>query len=476
MLPPSSPSSGPAQGEGRLVLLAALVLGGVRLLGLSTWSLWIDEAYTVADWGAAADQGRVFNPWGYRAVRLAVEALGGEPEAWKLRLLPALVGWLCIPLAAWSFRPFAGGRRAAWVALLLALSPWHVFWSQNARFYTLAMATSLVGSGFYLRGVFAGRLRPALIGLGLANAGALFHPTALLLVPLMALAPRLATWLGASRGEAFDALGRALARLFWLSAFAGSWVLGAALLRHIEEKGTGDLTSGALHLALTAGYFITPVVLAGAAWGLACAWRGRDSLGLMAGVVVVGVGLVSLVLGTAALMTAQYVFCLLPWVLLLATAPLDALERRPRLAAGWLFLLVGSAVGGLGLYMTSRHGERPRWEEAYAYVDARREPGDLVLGMAAPVGELYLGGADVDPRRPRTVSALGDWFPEGPARWARHPRRTWVIVRPQWLASLRPGDRARLESWLSDEGRLVQRLPAPMEGRDLELVVYLREP
>ena len=458
------------------MLALALLVGWVRLWRLGTWSLWIDEAYTVADWSRAADEGRLWNPLGYRAIRATVELLGGEPEAWNLRLLPALAGWACVPLAAWCFRPAAGGRRAAWIALLLALSSWHVFWSQSARFYTLAMATSLLGSGLTLRGLYGGRTGLAMAGLVVASLAAAFHPTALMVVPVLALAPWVVGARGASPGAGFDRTGRWLSRAAFLGAGAGALVLGPALLGHVSEKGTADPVAGPAHLALTCGFFFTPVVLAAGAWGGWRAWRERAPLGILALVVCLGVGLTALGLGTVSLMTAQYVFCLLPWALVLATEPVGLVEHRPRLAAGWLAVLLVSAAGNLSLYLTSRRGERPRWEEAYRYVEAKRSSGDLVLGMAAPIGELYLGGTEADPRRTRAVSPLGDWFPEGPQRWARHPRRIWIVVRPQWLDSLRESDRSRLERWLAGECRLVRRLPVEMEGRDLDLAVYLREP
>ncbi len=233
-----------------------------------------------------------------------------------------------------------------------------------------------------------------------------------------------------------------------------------------------------MHLLLTLGYFFTPVVVVAALIGAVWSWRERDRAGLMAAwVCLISLG-AALFLSLSALMTAQYTFCVLPWALAAAVSPLEAsvATRRARAAGtAWGALLVVSALASLMLYMTSRMGERPRWREAYELVDRLREPGDLILGMATPVGEVYLGERGTDPRRPLVVSPLGDWFPDGPRRWNRHPRRIWAVVRPQWYESLRPGDRAMLEDWLREECRLVQRYPVAMEGRDLEVLVYLRD-
>ncbi len=473
-----TPSEGADGAWSGPLLALALILGLLRFWKLGDWSLWVDEAHTVADWGASLDLGRIWNPLGYVAIRETVALLGGELSEWTLRFLPALVGWLCIPIAYWAFAGSFGRRRAAWVAILIAVSSWHVYWSQTARFYTFAMAFSLVGGGLLLRGVDRGRVLLALLGLLVAGLAAAFHPTAALLVPALTLAPILVALRTGDPSPHFARVRTALLVCCLLGALAAAPWAWSSIQNHQAQKGTADLLAGPVHLLLTLGYFFTPVVVVAALIGAVWSWRERDRAGLMAAwVCLISLG-AALFLSLSALMTAQYTFCVLPWALAAAVSPLEAsvATRRARAAGtAWGALLVVSALASLMLYMTSRMGERPRWREAYELVDRLREPGDLILGMATPVGEVYLGERGTDPRRPLVVSPLGDWFPDGPRRWNRHPRRIWAVVRPQWYESLRPGDRAMLEDWLREECRLVQRYPVAMEGRDLEVLVYLRD-
>ena len=82
----SAPRPG-EQGRWGLYLAAALVLGTLRFCRLGDWSLWLDEAYTLAD---AYHGSGLSNPLGYWAVRSVVE-LGGLPASeFDLRLLPAI--------------------------------------------------------------------------------------------------------------------------------------------------------------------------------------------------------------------------------------------------------------------------------------------------------------------------------------------------------------------------------------------------
>jgi len=463
------------------ILALALVLGLMRFWRLGEWSLWVDEVYTWADLRHNLGRGEIWNPLGYQAIGGTVRLTGGEANEFSLRLLPAIAGWACIPLAWWAFRGWIGDRRAAFVALLLALSSWHLFWSQTARFYTLAMVVSLIGSGFCLRGLRDGRILLALAGTAVAGSAAAFHPTAVLIVAGLCLA----TWLARIRDRelppGFWRVGKAMGVLAMLGAVVASTWLWSSLEQHHDQKPTADLLSGPVHMLLTSGYFFTPLLGTAAILGALWAWHARDAQALFAvGVCLVGLGS-TLVLAMFVQMTAQYVFCLLPWVLVVAVGPLDSLlERRDRArgvvqVAAWMTLLALPAAAGSALYLTSRGGERARWRDAYQWVDQQREPGDLVLGMGAPIGEFYLAGPDANPRRARMVSYLAEWFPDGPRRWNRHDRRIWVVVRPQWLEGMQPGDRQTLETWLASDCRLVRRFDVLMEGRDLELLGYLRD-
>ncbi|HJP00161.1 MAG TPA: glycosyltransferase family 39 protein [Planctomycetota bacterium] len=466
-------------GAGPFLWLAGL-LSLTRLLRLGEWGLWIDEAYTWADLHHALDSDQIFNPWGYRAIGAMVALLGGEPSEGALRLAPCLVGIACVPLTWWAFRPVLGSRRAAFAALLVATSAWHVYWSQSARFYTLAQAVSLLGVGLFLRGSWqrqgpaGGRILTA-AGIGVVLLAGALHPSAALLAgPLVGVA----FWrrAGGSRPWPRGVLAVSLALGALLVLLAGPRAF-EALANHASQKPVEHWGGGVAHLLLTCGYFFTPPLLAGAAGGAWSGLRRREPfIGFALAVVVLSAALVT-ALATQVVMSAQYAFVLLPWAAVLASALLAPLARddfrRRDLAFAALLLL--PALANMALYFVVREGERPAWRAAYEFVDAQRRTGDLVLGMAAPVGEFYLGGANADLRHPETVSTLSEWFPDGPRRWTRHARRIWVVVRPQWFDGLRERDAERIEAWLRSECRLVRRFAVDMEGRDLDVHVYLRE-
>lgn len=477
-LPAAEPSAG-----ARWILALATALAALRLFRLGEWGLWVDEAYTLADFHHSLGGEQNFNPLGYLAIGLTVRLCGGVPDEFALRLLPALVGIACVPLSYYAFAPALGARRAAWAALLLALSAWHVYWSQSARFYTLVQASSLLGTGLFLRGLWAGgsaRRRLLLVGAGVlvCGASASFHPSGAFLLPGLAVG----LWaLYALEPDSRPAL-RPSALLLALLAVLGLALLAAVgagvLEHHARQKPVVSAASGVAHLLKTSGFFFSPPLLAGALVGALVALRRREAVLRFVLVVVVLSFAIPLAISTRAQMTAQYAFFVLPWVGLLACAPLAPVARRGNgraLELGYLALLALPALANLGLYFGLREGERARWREAFHFVADQRREGDLVLAMGSAIGEYYLGRGSTELRRPIAISSLAEWFPNDPRRWTRHERRIWVVVRPQWIEGFREPDQRMLNAWLRDECKLVRRIAGEMEGRDLDVLVYLRE-
>ena len=102
------------------------------------------------------------------------------------------------PVLTRAFSEIVSGEASAVriAALLVALSPWHLYWSQNARFYTLTQALSVLGGGLWLRGLFDASRKETLAGLVLLGFAALTHPSAALLAGSLLAAPWVLRGLG----------------------------------------------------------------------------------------------------------------------------------------------------------------------------------------------------------------------------------------------------------------------------------------
>ena len=480
----ASPSSEPPAGPdawSRTLFWAALVVGLTVFVRLGEWSLWIDEVFTLTD---SLNQSVTDNPVGYVVFgwfyRTLLE-LGGRPDEWGLRILPAVFGWLGVPLTYWAFRRAAGARVAAAAALLLAVSSWHRYWAQNARFYTLVQDLVLLGSGFGLRGLFpapgARRVPLLLGGLFFFGLATLAHPTAGLPAAAFVLAPLAVAAAGRSVPGARALLGGGVGKLLIGVGALGLIAVviwgGPIYQLWVRNKGGGT----PLHLILTLGFFVTPLLGAAALFGVADALRRRSTFGLTASLVVILGTLAAALVAFFARMTAQYMFAFLPWFCLLAALPLAGLKsgRERFLGAGLLGVLVLSGLVTEGLYLTVRAGERPHWREAYRYVWNHRGPEDQIFGMAGEVGQYYLDPAALDLRRIEGLSYLNKWGAGAVRRWAREDRRSWFVLNREELKDWSAKDRTDMETMLATDCRLVASWPLFVESRDLSVEVYLRE-
>ncbi len=486
---PGPGRSGPARVEGdgrdpaaRWILLLALLLGLTRFWRLSRWSLWFDEAATWTDIHQGLVGAEIGNPLGYRAIALAVRLLGGVPDEFALRFLPAVLGWLAVPLTFWAFRPLSGSRRAAAAALLVAASSWHVYWSQNARFYTMAQSVSLVGAGLLVRGLWGRRRALSALGFVVAAAASSLHPSAGLLLPALALAPFLVRLARGARPLPDMRAAAALLVLLALVLLVRFDWARTTLANYLRQKPQ----SSPAHFLLTTGFYVTPLLGAAALAGAILALARRDAFHVFAAIVAVLVLAAGLGMSLVARISAQYVFVVLPWIALLACVPLadsrdgaqaDAIPHSALaggMRAAWLGLLLLPALATTGLYFTVRQGERPQWREAYEYVWNQRQEGDLVLGMEATVGEYYLNPLATELRHPLHVAWLDSFRAHEPARWAGHARRTWYILNPEQLLDWYPEDAAAMRRFLAEECRLVKCYPLYVESRDLSVWVYVR--
>jgi len=146
------------QGRVLVIILLTLVGAWFRLFHLGTKSLWLDEGATVTlarmAWphfvhvwwyGEASFQGAFFllmRGWLHL----------GQSEAW-LRLPAAVFGIASIPLLYLVARKLVGFRPALASTAILAFSPTHVYYSQEARSYTMTILLLLMSTWFFVRAV-----------------------------------------------------------------------------------------------------------------------------------------------------------------------------------------------------------------------------------------------------------------------------------------------------------------------------------
>ncbi len=136
---------GPTLPLERWVIVGLMALATVlRVFALSAESLWFDEAYSVAFAGVDVSWLSVLRPGGVPFAEKNVYnvflhfwlALGRTD--FMIRLPSALFGVATVGVIFAVARRLFGRRPALWAAGLVAVAPFHIWYSQEARMYALA--------------------------------------------------------------------------------------------------------------------------------------------------------------------------------------------------------------------------------------------------------------------------------------------------------------------------------------------------
>ncbi|MCJ7629227.1 MAG: glycosyltransferase family 39 protein, partial [Longimicrobiales bacterium] len=171
------------------VVLSLMLGGALRVYGLGAENLWLDEVSTVRRMGLTFRE--LFFDIGsgtqlplYFWISKAWCALAGTGES-ALRC-PALVfGLLIIPAVFFLGREVLDETVGAWSAFLVAINPYLIHYSQEARPYTLFALLAVVAWFFLVRSVHSHRRCDLAISL-LATLGVLYtHPFGILILPTL---------------------------------------------------------------------------------------------------------------------------------------------------------------------------------------------------------------------------------------------------------------------------------------------------
>jgi mannosyltransferase len=368
-----------------ILLLATLV----RLWGLGTQSLWLDEAFSYlfatlppdTAWQAVIADA-VHPPLYYVMLRPWLELVGHSEFA--LRFPSVLTGVLAVALMLRAGWTWMDRRIAGWGALLMALNPFHVWYSQEGRMYALLALLSLAGMMAFFRALDS--RRPLVWGCLIVVSGLAYltHYFALYL-PLVEFAFLLATFDRHHRMLARWTVAQALAVLPLAAWLAALYSIGGDTfgIGWVPRPQLADLPRTLWSFGMAYDGRVTPLVVAGLLiWvGLSAlgTWDGRSRRGERA--------LLGLALALPPLMTFLLSFRRPTYVdrffigslsafLLLAAA---GLARVPR-SVGWT---VGLALAGLSLWGVTRFRADPLfvkedWRGAAAYIEAREAAGDTL--------------------------------------------------------------------------------------------------
>lgn len=378
----------------------ALLLTGIFGLGLALrffrldqWSFWPDEVFS---FGLKSDG---FNDsWLRRSlatdlIRLAVGWLGASE--WSARLAPALIGSISGPLLYWPLRRCLGRPGALATAALLSVSLWHIYWSQNARFYTLLFLFFNLGLLLFYLGLEEDRPWLLVAALALFGLAARERMAALLGMPALALYIGVLLLPGFGRPRGLNVRNMAL---FWGPALLAGALLAGPYLRDWQGwlAGFGRINNSPLFLLGGVLYYVSVPLAAFAAGSALLLAKLRSRFALL--LILAATVPLALIMGVSLFQYAanRYIFfSLFSWLALAGFGLQLLADRLPKdarlLALAVAGALVAASLADLFLYFTQQNGNRADWRAAFAYIEQHGAPGDRVVSSDYDVFAYYLG-------------------------------------------------------------------------------------
>jgi len=370
-----------------LLILTLLTLAGawLRLWRLGAQSLWLDEGATVA-LARASWRHFVWVWWHGEANLQTIYFLlmrgwvhGGLSESW-LRLPSALFGIASIPLLYLVARKFIGASASLAAAALLAFSPAHVYFSQEARGYALAILLALVSTYCFVSAVERNRAHDWAWWTIAGIAAFYTHDFAALV--LVAQAVSLLFLRGFAAWRRFLLCGS----LIFVAAIPGLTYVFRASPENLHFVWMPRASPREFwHLALFLGGGGVKIAIALGLWiaGIVAIFRNRRSAepdSFWRGMLVLSWALVpatilALISLHEPIFLDRYMVFSLPATLLLAAIGADVLEKWK---IGWILVI---ALCALSLPTIAKQSRKPRedWRGAANTILASAAPGDAVV-------------------------------------------------------------------------------------------------
>lgn len=442
--------------EHGLIAAVTLVAFGLRVLRLDASGLGYDELFSLAagtlafpDWLIAVFEDRVHPP-GYYFLGQFWYGIGHAE--FIVRYLSVVFGVLAIPLIYRLGKTVVDERLGLIAAALLTVSPFHIYYSQEARMYSLVAFLALGANYFFLRLLERGQARDAFGYVALTTFGLYTHYLYTMVVLAQMVFGVLArrTYRAALTRWFIALIGAGALFAPWFGAVMATGGLTQAGISWIPPANLSDLaltlftqTLGATSLIDNPIFFFVPaasIAFAIGGWAITradkSATRARvDFLAIWFLLPLVFVFLISLDLpipGKRSVYHDRFFIAELPGLLLLIALGVRALwQKRPRVTATLALALVLPTILSLQILYFDPANAREDWRGSVAYLRAHADPARDVLVIYA--GEV-LPLAYYEPGIARRVVV---WVPsdDAPDEFAKQfaafdpaPAQVWFLV------------------------------------------------
>ena len=457
------------------ILLVCIVGIGasLRFWHLGTWSFWIDEVLTVLDAKNFSLSNSPINPIPYIAAKFSVfigqnlSFLFNGGNEWNSRLIFCIAGIISIPIGFSLGKTLYNNKVGLFASTFVALSNWHLFWSQNARSYILTFLFGVLAAWFFYRSLENDST--------LLTIGALFSSVCLILSHLLAAAiiPALAAYAILQLKEKRSRKRWVNLIIFFLPFAIPVLMLALPQVRSYISSGWGHNEWGRrpLYVVLTIVQGVSIPIAVAAFFGAIVDWQNRSTRFL---VCFAGVPLGLLLIASQLQNVAgYYLFWTTPAYFILAAVACERVwtaigaNRHTLFKALLPALLIIVLLSQNYLYYQYENGGRPKWREAFDLVQLQMQPTDKIVLSEPRMGVFYVPEMEIE-----YVGELLDDQENFEKRWeSTEMERLWFLVD---VASFNVFDADKVvRNWIRERGRMIETFSAFSRAKDRTIHIYL---
>lgn len=168
-----------------IILIIASII--TRFYNLGTWNFWYDEIFTLND-TIKLNFTNIFNnhkPVYYALCKVSFSIFG--INEWSARLFSAVSGVLAIPVFYLILKKISNVKTALLTSAFVLFSPWHLFHSQSARFYSTVFLLGGLSAFLFYYSNQTKRHGVLILSFFIALIGVLTHTTVVFIFPSMFL-------------------------------------------------------------------------------------------------------------------------------------------------------------------------------------------------------------------------------------------------------------------------------------------------
>ncbi|WP_287582267.1 glycosyltransferase family 39 protein [Candidatus Borrarchaeum sp.] len=396
-----------------LLIIITAIGAMLRLHKLGRPSLGNDEASSILD-----SRGKLYNishpPLSYVILRLFVETLG--TNEFTIRLPSCLFGIATIPLIYFFGKQLFSEKEGLVASFLISVSPWHIYWSQQARMYTELAVFTLLALSFFYQTTYKETATPYVFSAIFTVLAFYTHYSAILILAILVF------WLiskGFLRSDQFRLNYKYLTIFFGIFFILSSILFFTTILQTIEFKfGENTLRWGLpideLFKRLVQsdlGIMLSVFSVAGALYLV----LQKSSTGfLLTAYALIPLITFALLTFIISIDTRYIVFALPAYALLSAHLVTESFEKIRKsesknefrglilnldknkiLAFGFLFAIVLSVNNLYTFYFSYyRYKAHADWKSACAYVENHMTTEDLIAATGDKAVYYYLGKID----------------------------------------------------------------------------------